>query len=263
MQGLHGPQSLTIGLHEDRQKIVDVLKEHTTADARILWEDRHGSRLASRWTALLPVLTGRSFIGGLDPEAGIEHAAIGLQDESLAGLPIGQWSDDNLADYCERYNVGWIAAWSPAAIERFRAWPAAQDITGLQDESAGRLFAVHRQPFLSWASARLILIRQREQGFLLALQRRHFLFSRRPRQFSFALTGSAHVYQADSRHIVLEDVKPVDGQVLLSFHYQAGLRVTPSRVQLEGARDSLDPIPLIRLVVKEPVARVTITWDRR
>ena len=63
---------------------------------------------------------------------------------------------------------------------------------------------------------------------------------------------------------ILDDaVIPEDGAVLLSLHYQAGLRVTPGRVRLERVTDSLDPIPLVRLVVKDPVARVTIVWDRR
>ena len=58
---------LALGLNGDRQQIVKVLSEQTRDDARILWEDRSDQR-SECWTALLPRLTDRAFVGGLDPE---------------------------------------------------------------------------------------------------------------------------------------------------------------------------------------------------
>ena len=231
---LRGPEPLEVGLNADRNAIIAFLKKETTGEARVLWEDRRGDRLTSRWTALLPVLTGRSFIGGLDPDAGIEHVSTGLIDQYLAGRSLGEWTDDQLRDYCERYNIGWVVCWTAGSAERFEAWSGAEAVAQLQDEGCGRVFVVRR---------------------------RVFVFHRRP---SFVLTGTAHWLHADARRIVLEDVQPVDGKVVLSLHYQAGLRVTPSRVSIERATDDPDdPIPFVRLRVKDPVARVTITWDRR
>jgi hypothetical protein len=69
--------------------------------------------------------------------------------------------------------------------------------------------------------------------------------------------------EADFRHVVLEDVVPEDGIVVLSLHYQAGLRVSPSRVRLEREPDAFDPIPFLRLRVAGPVARLTLAWEER
>src|SRR5439155_24497016 len=66
---------LTLGLSAERQELVAALRKHTTAEGRILGEDRHCRGDASRWTALLPLWTGRSFVGGLMPNGDIEHAA--------------------------------------------------------------------------------------------------------------------------------------------------------------------------------------------
>ena len=204
------------------------LTDETTAEARVLWEDRRGDRRTSRWTALLPVLTGRSFIGGLDPDAGIEHATASLVDQCLAGKPLRDWDNYQLRDYCQRYNVGWVVCWTDGAAEHFRSWrPDAEFMCDLQDGGRGQVFRINRRP-------------------------------------NFALTGSARLVRADARHIVLEDVRPENGEVLLSLHYQSGLRVAPSRVTLQHANDDpSDPIPFVRLIVKDPVARVTIVWDGR
>ena len=224
---LAGTTPLEVGLGPQRQALVETLVRHTGPEARILWEDRPGPRAAPRWTALLPQLTGRSFIGGLDPDGAIEHSHAGFVKQELAGQPIDKCSDEDLADYCRRYNVGWVAAWSPATVARFRAWKAgAREVARLHDGEEGCLFQV-----VGHAA-------------------------------TFALEGEADLVQADSRHISLANVVPKDGQVLLSLHYQAGMRASPSRVQVErDKRDPRDDIPFVRLRVAGPVARVTLTWD--
>ena len=61
------------------------------------------------------------------------------------------------------------------------------------------------------------------------------------------------------------DVQPEDGEVILSLHYHDGLTVSPSRVKAEREErelDPRDPIPLVRLRVDAPVARVTLSWER-
>jgi hypothetical protein len=219
-----GAVPLTVGLNADRLAVVEALTEHTTADARILWEDLSGPEDRQRWTVLLPGLTGRAFVGGLDPDAGIEHAYAGLTDETLAGRPLGDWTDAELEDYCRRYNVGWVACWSQAAAQRFRAWPAAAEVARLHDGGPGVLFAVHRP-------------------------------------LSFALKGQARWLGADRQRIVLGDVVPEDGEVVLSLHYQAGLQASPGRVVVERELDPHDPIPFVRLRLPGPVARVTLTWE--
>jgi hypothetical protein len=228
-----------LGLGTERKKIIEALREHTTGDARILWEDRprtqtqtHTQTLtqtqaeAVRWTALLPVLTGRYFVGGLAADADVEFTADGLVGASLAGRPLREWADDELENYCRTYNIGWVACWSAAAVDRFDRWPPARRLLSL--EEAG------------------------QQGVLFTLDR--------PR--SFVLKGKAQSVRAEVNRITLTDVRPENGVVHLSLRYQEGLSVSPSRVKIKRAGDERDPLPLIRLLVDSPVARVTITWDR-
>ena len=81
--------------------------------------------------------------------------------------------------------------------------------------------------------------------------------------------GAATWKSADSRGILLTDVVPQAvpgesaGQVVLSLHYQAGMRVRPTRIRIEPAFDLQDAIPFVRLRADEPVGRVFITWDGR
>ena len=59
--------ALTIGLGPQRQALVEALQAHTTSEARVLWEEQPNAGAGCCWTALLPLLTQRVFLGGLDP----------------------------------------------------------------------------------------------------------------------------------------------------------------------------------------------------
>lgn len=218
---------LQIGIGPLRAEVVQKLVQHTGPEARILWEDRPLSRQAPRWSALLPVLTGRSFVGGLDPDALIEHSSISFIDGALDNWPIASWSDEALKEYCSRYNVGWVVAWSPAVLKRFHDWPEAVPVTDVVDDVPGYLFLIKHAPR------------------------------------SFAVKGKAQLTHADWHHLTLADVVPENGVVVLSLHYQAGLRASPSRVQVEREPCGHDPIGFVRLRVAGPVARVTLTWNNR
>ncbi len=228
------PKPLLIGLGSARSDIVKILKENTTAQARILWEDRRGPRDTSRWTALLPMLTDRVFVGGLDPDADIEHIASGLCDQLLAGKAIDSWSDTELADYCDTYNIGWVVAWSERTRKRFENWSARGgpvSKVALPDTDGGA-----------------------NPGVLLTIKR----------PYSYARVGSIGWMSADSRRIVLGEVVPENGIVVLSLHHQTGLKVTPSRVVLDDPiQFDSDSIPFIRLKVDGFVSRITLTWEKR
>jgi hypothetical protein len=221
-----GTTPLAIGLGPDRDAVVAALVTHTTREGRILWEDRPGQSATGRWTALLPVLTDRAFLGGLDANAGIVHEYVRFADQQLADRWLRDWSDVELEDFCRRYNVGWIACWSREAIERFQAWRDARGVATLQDGGTGCLFAIDRQK-------------------------------------SFVLKGQAQWLHADSRRIALGDVTPVNGEVWLSLHYQTGLRAAPGQVHVEPAPDPYDPLPFVRLRMNGPVTRIVLTWENR
>ena len=67
------------------------------------------------------------------------------------------------------------------------------------------------------------------------------------------------IIPADSPH---PDGGPVPAKVIvLSLHYQAGLRVSPNVVTVERDPDPFDPIPMIRLRMTGPMSRLVISWE--
>jgi hypothetical protein len=214
---------LTVGLNDDQRAVVERIIETTTPEARILWEECSGRADSSQWTALLPLLTNRAFIGGLGPELCIEHSFPCLVDQALAGRSLREMSDAELDQFCRHYNVGWVVCRSPEAAARLRACRTARLISPLPSLDPSWLFDVRAR--------------------------------------SFVLKGQARLLQADSEKIALADVTPEDGKVILSFHYQTGMQVSPGRVQIEREPDARDPVPFIRLRMPDPASRLTITWD--
>jgi hypothetical protein len=222
-----GSAPLAIGLTDDEHALIQALQTLTTPEARILWEDRLQPETASRWTAMLPIWTKRAFLGGLDPEANLEHGYASLIQGQLAGRPIADWSDAELDTFSQKYNVGWVACWSEAALARMEN--RCQAKAALRSTT----LTIDGQPL-------------------------HLFTLERPR--SYVLKGQARWLQADCRHIVLGDVLPEDGKVVLSLHYQAGMQASPHTIQVEREPDPLDPIPFIRLRISGPVTRVLLTW---
>jgi hypothetical protein len=218
---------LALGLGTEREALVEALKRGTSPDARILWEDHNSKDETQRWTALLPLLTGRSFIGGLDPNTTIPHSAMGLIDQILAGKAVALWSDSDLDSYCRRYNIGWIVSRSDESTARFRVWPGAVETAPLYDDGPLYLFTVAKA-------------------------------SR-----SFVLKGRATVVHMDSHHITLKDVEPDNGVVVLSLHYQAGLQAATEWIAVEAGEDKGDLVPLVRLRMDRPAKMVTLTWVGR
>jgi hypothetical protein len=217
---------LRLGLTPGQDEWIHALVARTTADARILVEDPDASGPGWNWTALLPSMTGRAFLGGLDGGACVELVYCGLGRGRLNGRPLAEYSDDDLAEFCRLYNIGWVVAHGPAAA-RWKAWSKVTELARFDDGAGAVLLAIDRPK-------------------------------------SYVLSGTATVAAADRRQIVLTDlVASPDGDVLLSFHHQPGLRVSPPTVVLGEARDPKDPTGFIRLriVSGHGAARVVIRWD--
>ncbi|MGL6097045.1 MAG: hypothetical protein ACRC7O_14775, partial [Fimbriiglobus sp.] len=217
---------LPLGISREQDEFVTVLRQHTTPDARILLEDFDGHPAGWNWTALLPGLTDRAFLGGLDPEACVEHAFCGMRAGKLNGRPFADWTPDERDRFTRRYNVGWVACRTPAATAFWKADPTATVVGGFSDGGDGVLVEL-----------------------------------RRPR--SFVRSGSATVERIDRRGVVLTGVTPDPrtGEVLLSLHHQPGFRTTPSVVWADPDKDPFDPIPMLKLRLPGPVSRVTLTWE--
>ncbi|MCE9568167.1 MAG: hypothetical protein K8U57_39710 [Planctomycetes bacterium] len=219
---------MVVGFTVEQRDLITVLKQHTTNDARILWDETTDQRAGWNWSALLPMATDRAFLGGLDPDAGMEHSYCGMCDRQLTGRCLSDWGNKELTAFCRWYNVGWVVARSPAVIERWANFPHARVVVTLSE--GGRpvvLYALSRTP-------------------------------------TFVLAGTATWQSADSRRVVLTNVVPnAEGQVFLSLHMIDGLRAFPSYVQVEEMKDPTgrDPIGLVRLRVPGPTPRLTLMWD--
>jgi hypothetical protein len=85
-----------------------------------------------------------------------------------------------------------------------------------------------------------------------------FALDRRP---GYVLTGRGQVTQMDWRRVALSDAEPdADGVIILSLHHHANWRVSPGYVTVEKDVDVTDPIPMLRLRLPAPTARITLTW---
>lgn len=226
---------IPMGLTEDQSAFAQGLVRHTTPDARILMEDDTSRRLGWNWTALLPLITERYFLGGIDHEACVEHAFCGMRQQRLNGRLLEDWTDDELSTFCHRYNVGWVVCRTPEARTRWEAYPQARLVETYTDDGPLALFAIDRK-------------------------------------HSYVLVGSAEWTVADRKKVILSNVVPVEPadmpglppgmkMVVLSLHHQHGFRVSPSTVHVERDPDPYDPISMVRLTMQGPMSRIIITWE--
>lgn len=159
----------------------------------------------------------------LGGESELENGYPVLHDAQLCGRPIAHWTDAELEAFCRRYNVGWLMVAVPATMERLGRWPAAHLCSDL---NGWRLYALKRP-------------------------------------LSFALKGAMRTFDADRNRITMTDVVPEQGDVVISMHFHESLRVRPGWIQIEREPDAHDPVPLVRLKMVAPAARVTLTWEPR
>ena len=219
-------QPLLLGLSSEQRELVQALRTQTTNDARILWEEPDPGRPGWNWSALLPTLTGRTFLGGLDGAACIDHSFGGLRFGRLNGKLLRDWSAAGRTEFTERYNIGWVVTRTAASAAWWAADPTARELGRFTD---GRdtvvLFRLDRTP-------------------------------------SYFLRGGGTVERADCTKIVLTDVTPDDqGEVVLSFHHQPGLRLAPLFLRCEQDKDAEDPVPMLKLKLTGPISRIVLAWE--
>lgn len=213
-----------VGLTPARTEIVKVVRERSTPDGRILWEERSDPVRGAGWTALLPELTQRPFMGGLYADACVDHLLIRLADGRLMNRPVAEWSDDELRVFFARYNITRIIARTPDSIARLQRYLPAQIVHTFPDQT-GTMFA------------------------LLDINPTYFL------------KGTGKITQMDWKRVALADLVPDEhGVVVLSLHHHSNWHVSPGYVELERDVDATDPIPMLRLRLPGPVDRITLTW---
>ncbi len=238
---------LAVGLLPEMKELVAWIQNNTDDSARILFEDQlrllEGNNPSQpeslHWTPLLPLLTGRQFVGGLYHMAFIPHQHAGFGDWHLAGRNIRQWTPDQLRAFCDQYNIGWVITWSrasplksgaergmPLGTEVFSSSPFCEPVAVLPrhttrpDENAYTIFRVHRE---------------------------HTFFAR----------GRGRVARVDYNRIELTDLEPEGGELVLRYHWQEGLRSKPP-LKLGPAPKLGDPIGFIRIATEGPLDRLLI-----
>jgi len=217
---------VVLGFSPEQDAVMKAIIEHTTTEARILWEEPLDAHSGWNWSALLPMVTGRSYIGGLDPDAGVQNWQCSLINGRLNGQALGNWNDAEIAKFCRLYNVGWVVARSPATVDRWKRLAFAKEVLRLRE-----------------AEQELVL-------FVLDRSR------------SFILCGSGRWDEATSKHICLSNLTPDSrGWVDLSLHYQQEIRVYPSYIQISRECDPAYPDDRVRLSMPGPVPRVMLVWE--
>lgn len=218
------PDADNLAMQARQKTVLEGLSRLPQNGARILWEEATspGRENSEGHSPLLPLLTGRSFMGGLESSGLIEHLGSGLVDGRLAGNPIEDISDRELSGYFTAFNIGWVVCTSEVAEKRFSSHPNVVREGKIGDRA---LFRIDRTP-------------------------------------SFVLRGQADLISATPDGIVLGNLRPDDGQVVLSFHFHSHWEAIPSRIGVEREMDSRDPIPLVRLALDGPVSRVVLRYKR-
>lgn len=199
---------------------VEKLRQQTTTEARILWEEI--SENAS-WSPLLPHHVERAFVGGLGrgEAVSIEPLQVRLTQGTLLGKPIEQWSLSDLNDFAQDWNIGWVAAFHGESIHRWLAVPQATVVADL--------------PY---------------GGKLIRL----------PRRFSYCKQGKANISFPSERRITLTDLAPEDGQIVLSLHHHSTMRAINKNAVLKTWQHAYDGIPMLRIRLSTPMERLTIEW---
>jgi hypothetical protein len=232
---------LTVGLKPEMIALVDWLRTHTDTSARILFEDQ--LRLwevqdseTLHWTPLLPLLTGRQFVGGLYHMAFIPHQDAAFGDWKLSGRHIRHWSSRELAEFCERYNIGWIVTWS-------RASPRKESGQALSTEVFASLPGCRSVATLPRHSSRP----DEDRYTIFELDRPH----------DYLANGRGRVAHVDYNRIELADLEPEGGRVDLRFHWLSDF-VSDPPVHLERLAISGDRVGFVRIRSDRPIPRLVI-----
>ena len=214
------PTALTIGWGEAETEFIGMMRKHTTREARILMEELPGECLA-----LLPVTTGRMFLGGLDCSSNTEAAFLSLRNNTFAGRCLSEITVEEQRQAMRKYNIGWVLCRSPTALQFWSRLPGAETVATSKNSGTTLLKLPHRP--------------------------------------SFVLSGTATVEVIERSRIVLTNVVPdAEGLLKLSFHYQKQLHAGPMVQEVLSEKDLHDPMPFLTLKVPGNVSRVVIGWER-
>lgn len=205
---------------DELAQTVDRLKQHTTMDARILWEE---TRENAAWSPLVAGCAERALVGGLGRAESvlIEPLQVRMVNGMFLSKPIDQWSTTDLEAFSRDWNIGWIAAFNAASAQRWMSLPGSVIVSDLP-----------------------------QQGKLIRLAR----------TVDYMREGQARISFEGSRRITFTQLQPVNGQMVISLHYHTPMRSLNSKAKLETWPQPFDGVPMLRIRMTEPMERLTIEW---
>jgi hypothetical protein len=241
---------LGVGLRPEMNELVNWLETNTDNSARILFEDQlrllenldPGAPESLHWTPLLPVLSGRQFVGGLYQTAFIPHQRAAFGDWRVAGRHIREWSPQEIRAFCDDYNIGWVVTWSRAGVRKFQQ-VREDPRQPLSTEFFSSLPFCERIATLPRAT-----VHADENEYAI------FRVQREPNYFAH---GTGRLAKVEYNRIELADLVPDDGELVLRFHWQDGLISEPP-VPLERANVPGDPVGFIRIKTAKSLDRLII-----
>ncbi|MFO0907486.1 MAG: hypothetical protein U0794_03855 [Isosphaeraceae bacterium] len=259
-------RALALGLRPDDRALVAWLRDETDGSARVLFEDQ--LRLlestdieSTHWTPLLPMLlasTPRLFIGGIYHTAFIAHnRAASFGDYTLADRTIDTWSADELAAYCNRYNIGWVVCWSPLSRYAMDHFPLAKRV-GTQSRPASRGLEIMRDEVqyrrLFAQAGPTVAARYMQEGV------NQWALYRIERPHSYFLEGQGRLSAFTYDRIELADLvpDPATGYVTVSLHWLDSWQASPP-VPILPLTIPGDPVPVVRIRLAAPVAKLVLS----
>lgn len=204
---------------EPFHQLVSWINHNTTTTGRILVENSDfetGHQYYGTHLAfLLPRWTDREYIGAYFYYATTKDCFVSYNAGYLFRQPIGSFSPVEFRNYVDLYNIQWIICWSEESKRFFDS--AAHGCTHITSIDKFHICRVERNP-------------------------------------SFFIKGSG-VTHARPNAIYLENITPVDGEIIISYHWMKYLKTDPPRTS-ERVFFLKDPVGFIK--IKDPPQSMVI-----
>ncbi|MCX8043847.1 MAG: hypothetical protein N3B18_06960, partial [Desulfobacterota bacterium] len=188
------PYRLHTEMPEPITRLLDFLKYNTDREGRILIEDSEYTRarpdhqyFGGHYPAIFPEYVQREYLSGPRPLYPVKHSYASFTNGVLFERDITAYTDQELEEAFNLFNVRWIVAWNQKSKDVFSQNP--RSISKLCDIDKFSVYTVNRQP-------------------------------------SFFIKGSGKL-RAEYNRIELTDVHPEDGEVIISYHWMKKLRAIP------------------------------------
>ncbi len=210
-------------LPRETQAWLKELANRVDNTARILCEAADGDTPASFDSYSLALQTTAPVLVGVRSEA--DAVPWSFAGGRLNGRSLNDWSDDEIARFLARWNIGWSVTRSPTAAARLERYPAAvrMPIDGMPDGVVA-----------------------------FAFDRKHL----------YVLKGSAQWAVGSNGGIQLTDVIPEAGEVVLSLRYHSAWQIKPTTAILDLEVDPYDTWPIVRIRLNHPVDGLTLGCER-